>query len=112
MMMKKGCHKMAEACRAHRQLPEQVKLAQALVAGAEDPRAGTTLMTVKVIDEWLGQVFNALEEEKPIVWSQFTAFSELFYAFDVQPLPPVVLDAAGYECIMFAGTGGSPGEGR
>ena len=103
---------MAEAYRAHRQLPEQVKLAQALVAGAEDPRAGTTLMTVKVIDEWLGQVFNAHEEEKPIVWNQFTAFSELFHAFDVQPLPPAMLDAAGCDSMMFAGTGGSLEEGR
>jgi len=81
---------MAEAYQAHRQLLEQVKLAQALVAGTEDSRAGTTLMTLKVIDEWLGRVFNALEEGRPIVWNQFTTFSELLYAFDVQPLPPEI----------------------
>lgn len=81
---------MAEPYQAHRQLLEQAKLAQALLAGTEEPRAASMLMTMKVIDEWFGRVFDAVEVRKPIVWNQFTTFSELFYAFDVQPLPPEI----------------------
>ena len=65
---------MAENYQLHRGLYELVK-------GV--PQSEGNLMA-----DWLGGVFSAVDEGRPIVYNQFTIFSELMVALDVQPLCP------------------------
>lgn len=43
---------------------------------------------MNMISSWLGGVFSAVDEGKPILYNQFTIFSELMVAMDIQPLCP------------------------
>lgn len=43
---------------------------------------------MKMMADWLGAVFSAVDEGKPILFNQFTVFSELMVALDIVPLPP------------------------
>ena len=43
---------------------------------------------MKMMSDWLGGVFSAVDEGKPILFNQFTIFSELMVAMDIQPLSP------------------------
>jgi len=42
----------------------------------------------KMLANWLGGVFEAADQGKPILFNQFTIFSELTTALDIQPLSP------------------------
>lgn len=65
---------MAEKYQAHRQLYELFK--------------GTSEPTLKMMADWLGGIFSAVDEGKPILYNQFTIYSELMVALDIQPLSP------------------------
>jgi len=43
---------------------------------------------MKMMANWLGGIFTAVDEGKPILHNQFTIFSELMVALDKQPLSP------------------------
>ena len=42
----------------------------------------------QMLANWLGGIFEAVDEGKPILHNQFTIFSELMVALDIQPLSP------------------------
>lgn len=65
---------MAEKYQTHRQLYELVKR-------ISEP-------TLKMMADWLGDIFSAVDEGRPILYNQFTIYSELMVALDIQPLSP------------------------
>lgn len=63
---------MTEKCQVHRQMYEMMK-------GRDSPSA-------RMVTEWLGGIFDAVETGKPIVYHSFALFSEVIIAMDLQPL--------------------------